>query len=70
MPILSKQLSLLQAEKHYSCIPAEHTFNWKHRTWVLQWVLIQEYWQAAPGVGAGVKQLPMGQADFKGKSAH
>lgn len=30
----------------------------------------QEYWQAASGVGAGVKQLPMGQADFKEKLPH
>lgn len=29
----------------------------------------QEYWQAALGVGV-VKLLPMGQADFKGKSPH
>lgn len=28
----------------------------------------QEYWQAALGVGVGVKLLPMGQADFKRKS--
>lgn len=33
----------------------------------LKW---QEYWQAALGVGAGIKLLPMGQADFKGKSPH
>lgn len=30
----------------------------------------QEYWQAALGIGVGVKQLPMGQANFKGKSPH